>query len=158
MGEKTVWKHDWCSLNILELNTLRTVEMVVDFRRTPPLTIIFLGTTISQDLKWDTHIDPAEAALPSPTEDVQPATGAAETILLCHHWIRPLHFNNCLVQLPNLISEDYVGLLSESLVQPSPVPTLRDCTYPEWAKGLAKSLCLDPSHPAHSLFELLPSG
>ncbi len=57
----------WCSLNNLELNTLKTVEMIVDFRRNPPalppLTIMnstvtavesfrFLGTTISQDLKW----------------------------------------------------------------------------------------------------------
>ncbi|KAK3545698.1 hypothetical protein QTP70_011272 [Hemibagrus guttatus] len=62
----------WCSLSHLELNTLKTVEMIVDFRRNtpalPPLTIMnstvptvasfrFLGTTISQDLKWDTHID-----------------------------------------------------------------------------------------------------
>ncbi|KAK3569191.1 hypothetical protein QTP86_026475, partial [Hemibagrus guttatus] len=34
----------WCSLNNLELNTLRTVEMIVDFRRNtpalPPLTIM----------------------------------------------------------------------------------------------------------------------
>ncbi len=51
---------------------LKTVEMIVDFRRNPPalppLTIMnssvktveslrFLGTTISQDLKWDNHID-----------------------------------------------------------------------------------------------------
>ncbi len=51
---------------------LKTVEMIVDFRRDPPalppLTIMnssvktveslrFLGTTISQDLKWDNHID-----------------------------------------------------------------------------------------------------
>ncbi len=63
---------DWCSLNNLELNTLKIVEMIVDFRRNPPtlspLTIMnstvtavesfrFLGTTISQDLKWDNHID-----------------------------------------------------------------------------------------------------
>ncbi len=62
----------WCSLNNLELNTLKTVEMTVDFRRNPPahppLTIMnstvaavesfrFLGSIISQDLKWDTHID-----------------------------------------------------------------------------------------------------
>ncbi len=61
-----------CSLNNLELNTLKTVEMIVDFRRNrpalPPLTIMdstvaavesfrFLGTTISQDLKGDNHID-----------------------------------------------------------------------------------------------------
>ncbi len=51
---------------------LKTVEMIVDFGRNPPalppLTIInstvtavesfrFLGTPISQDLKWDNHID-----------------------------------------------------------------------------------------------------
>ncbi|KAK3521948.1 hypothetical protein QTP70_020049 [Hemibagrus guttatus] len=62
----------WCSRNNLELNTLKTVEMIMDFRRNtpalPPLTIMnstvptvesfrFLGTTISQDLKWDTHIN-----------------------------------------------------------------------------------------------------
>ncbi len=62
----------WCSLNNLELNTLKTVEMIVDFRRNPPalspLTIMnsivaavetfkFLGSIISQDLNWDTHID-----------------------------------------------------------------------------------------------------
>ncbi len=62
----------WCSLNNLELNMVKTVEMIVDFRRNPPalppLTIMdrtvaavesfrFLGTTISQDLKWDNHIE-----------------------------------------------------------------------------------------------------
>uniref|UniRef100_A0A8C9W7S9 Reverse transcriptase domain-containing protein n=1 Tax=Scleropages formosus TaxID=113540 RepID=A0A8C9W7S9_SCLFO len=62
----------WCSHNNLELNTLKTVEMIVDFRRNTsalsPLTIMnstvatvesfrFLGTTISQDLKWEPHID-----------------------------------------------------------------------------------------------------
>ncbi|KAL0201453.1 hypothetical protein M9458_004640, partial [Cirrhinus mrigala] len=62
----------WCSHNNLELNKLKTVEMIVDFRRNPPalssLTIMdstvatvekfkFLGCFISQDLKWVTHID-----------------------------------------------------------------------------------------------------
>ncbi len=60
------------NVNNLELNTLKTVEMIVDFRRNPPalppLTIMnstvtavepfrFLGTTISQDLKWDNHTE-----------------------------------------------------------------------------------------------------
>ncbi len=77
-GDKSAYRQEveqlavWCSLNNLELNTLKTVEMIVDFRRSPPalppLTIMdstvaavesfrFLGTTISQDLKWDNHID-----------------------------------------------------------------------------------------------------
>ncbi len=47
---------------------------------------------------------PAEAVLPSPAEEVQPATGAANIVLLCHHWIRPLHINNGLVQLSYQIS------------------------------------------------------
>ncbi len=42
---------------------------------------------------------PAEAVLPSPAEKVQPATGSADSVLLCRHWISPLHINICLVQL-----------------------------------------------------------
>ncbi len=66
--------------------------------------IRFLGTTISgpevgQSHRLHCEKGPAEAVLPSPAEEVQPATGAAETVLLCRHWIRPLHVNNCLVQL-----------------------------------------------------------
>ncbi|KAL0153375.1 hypothetical protein M9458_051294 [Cirrhinus mrigala] len=62
----------WCCHNNLELNTLKTVEMIIDFRRSlpalPPLSIMdrtvatvetfkFLGSVISQYLKWDTHIN-----------------------------------------------------------------------------------------------------
>ncbi len=57
----------WYNINNLKLNTLKTVELNVDFRRTTllshPLTIMnstvtaVLGTTISQDLKWDNHIE-----------------------------------------------------------------------------------------------------
>ena len=62
----------WCGCNNLELNTLKTVEMTVDFRRSPPalspLTILnstvfavesfrFLGSTISQNLKWEPNIN-----------------------------------------------------------------------------------------------------
>ncbi len=58
----------WCSLNHLELNTCKIVDFRRNPRALPPLTIMnstvtavesfrFLGTTIFQDLKWDTHID-----------------------------------------------------------------------------------------------------
>ncbi len=111
----------WCSLNNLELNTLKTVEMTVDFRRTPPalprLNIMsstvtalesfrFLpinhhlpGPEVGQSHRLHCEKGPAEVVLPSPAEEVQPATGAAETVLLCYHWIRPLRVINCLVQL-----------------------------------------------------------
>ncbi len=41
-GEESAYRQEvkelavWCSLNNLELNTLKTVEMIVDFRRNPP--------------------------------------------------------------------------------------------------------------------------
>uniref|UniRef100_A0AAV2MPX5 TGF-beta family profile domain-containing protein n=1 Tax=Knipowitschia caucasica TaxID=637954 RepID=A0AAV2MPX5_KNICA len=61
----------WCSGNNLELNAQKTVEMIVDFRKStvppPPLSVMdspitsvesfrFLGTTITQDLKWEPTI------------------------------------------------------------------------------------------------------
>lgn len=70
-GEESAYRREveqlalWCGQNHLELNPLKTVEMTVDFRRSPPalspLTILnstvstvdtfrFLGTTISRDL------------------------------------------------------------------------------------------------------------
>ncbi|KAK3507270.1 hypothetical protein QTP70_013530 [Hemibagrus guttatus] len=61
----------WCSTNNLELNSLKTVEMKVDFRKNPsprPPVILcdspvssaesfcFLGTTITKELKWEQNI------------------------------------------------------------------------------------------------------
>ena len=61
----------WCSENNLELNVSKTKEIVIDFRKnkgpTTPLSINgevveqvksfkFLGTTISEDLKWENHV------------------------------------------------------------------------------------------------------
>ncbi|KAK3541680.1 hypothetical protein QTP86_000571 [Hemibagrus guttatus] len=100
----------WCSCNNLELNTLKTEEMIADFRRNtpalPPLTIMnstvptvesfrFLGTTISQDMRDRIHVGhshrrhyqkgPTKIVLPLAAEEVQPATGAANTVLLSRH-------------------------------------------------------------------------
>lgn len=62
----------WCSQNNLVLNTLKTVEMVVEFRKDKvprsPITLLnslvdivesfrFLGSIITQDLKWDVSIN-----------------------------------------------------------------------------------------------------
>ncbi len=98
--------------------------------------------------------------LPSPAEEVQPATGAVDTVLLCHHWISPLHFNNCLVQLiyqiwPQKTTEGSPDLLSESLVQS--LLTLHELyLFRSEQKGWQNHSV--PSHPAHSIFELLQSG
>ncbi len=168
----------WCSHNNLELNTLKTVEMIVDFRRNPPafppLTIMdstvaavesfkFLGTTISQDLKWDNHID-------SIVKKAQ----------------QRLYFLRQLRNLPQELLKQFYSAIIESVLCSSitvwfgsatktdirrlqrtvrtaeriiggPLPNLQDL-YISRVRKRAKKVTLDPSHPAHSLFELLPSG
>ncbi len=113
----------WCNLNNMELNMLKTVEMIMDFRRNPPLTIMnssvtavesfrFLGTTISQDLKWDNQIR-------SMVKKAQQRLYWGSSI--CHRscWysstlpsLNPTSACQWLsgsAQLPNLTSEDYGG-------------------------------------------------
>ncbi len=47
----------WCCLNNLELNTLKTVEIIMNSTVTTVESFRFLGTTMSQDLNWDIHIN-----------------------------------------------------------------------------------------------------
>ncbi len=81
----------WCSLNNLELNTLKTVEMIVDFRRNPPALptthhheqhcdcsgVIQIpghhhlpGPEVGQSHRLHCEKGPAEVVLPSPAEEV----------------------------------------------------------------------------------------
>ncbi len=88
------------------------------------------------------------------------STGAADTVLLCCHWICPLLINNCLVQLSYQIwsqksPEDSPDCWANHWYNPPHSP--RTVLIQSEQKGLAKSLW-PLTHPAHSLFELLPSG
>ncbi len=110
----------WCNLNNMELNMLKTVEMIVDFRRNPPALppthhheqlcncsrVVQIpghhhlsGPEVGQSHWLYCEKGPAETVFLQPANEVQSATRAADTVLLCHHWIPPLHINNCLVQL-----------------------------------------------------------
>ncbi len=92
----------------------------MDFRSTPPPALPHLPSWTALLLQWSHS---GSWAPPSPRTwsetitwtplwkrlsrgctsfarwGVQLATGAADTVLLCHHWMRPLRINNCLVQL-----------------------------------------------------------
>ncbi len=170
----------WCSLNNLELNTLKTVEMIVDFRRNPPalppLTIMnstvtavesfrFLGTTISQDLKWDIHIDSIVRKAQQrlyflrqlrkfnlPQELLKQFYSAIIESVLCTSitvWFSSATKSD-LRRLRRVVrtAERIVG---------TTLPTLQELYLSRVSKRAGK-ITLDPSHPAHSLFELLPSG
>ncbi len=170
----------WCSLNNLELNTLKTVEMIVDFRRNPPalppLTIMnstvtavesfrFLGTTISQDLKWDNHIDSIVRKAQQwlyflrqlrkfnlPQELLKQFYSAIIESVLC---------TSITVWFSSATKSDLRRLwrvvrTAERIIGTT-LPTLQELYLSRVSKKAGK-ITLDPSHPAHSLFELLPSG
>ncbi len=133
---------------------LKTVKMIVDFRRNPPalppLTIMnssvktveslrFLDTTISQDLKWDNHIDSI-------------VKKAQQRLYFLHQLMKFNMPQELLIQLYSAIIESVlctsitvwfssatksdlrrlrrvVQTADESLVQPSPLS--KNCTHPE---------------------------
>ena len=170
----------WCGQNNLELNALKTVEMVVDFRRNPapptPITLRdspvdtaesfrFLGTIISQDLKWELNIS-------SLTKRAQQRM----------YFLRQLkkfnlpktmmvHFYTSIIEsiLTSSITIWYVastandkGRLQRIITSAEKVigcnlPSLQDL-FASRTLRRAGTIVADPSHPGHKLFEVLPSG
>ncbi len=151
--------------------------MIVDFRRNPPalppLTIMnstvtavesfrFLGTTISQDLKWDNHIvKKAQQRLyflrqlrkfNLPQDLLIQFYSAIIESVLCMSltvWFSSATKSD-LRRLRKLVrtAERIIG---------TTLPSLQELYLCRVRKRAAK-ITLDPSNPAHSLFELLPSG
>uniref|UniRef100_A0A669CDW9 Reverse transcriptase domain-containing protein n=1 Tax=Oreochromis niloticus TaxID=8128 RepID=A0A669CDW9_ORENI len=170
----------WCSQHNLELNTLKTVEMTVDFRRhpstLPPLTIsdspvstvkIFklLGTTISQDLKWETNINSilkktqqrmyflrqlGKYSLPQELL-IQFYTAVIESVLCSSITVwygAATKQDRCRLQRTVRAAERIID---------APLPSIQDL-YLSRTRKRAGKIITDPSHPGHRLFELLPSG
>uniref|UniRef100_A0AAQ6IHX2 Alkylated DNA repair protein AlkB homologue 8 N-terminal domain-containing protein n=1 Tax=Anabas testudineus TaxID=64144 RepID=A0AAQ6IHX2_ANATE len=170
----------WCSLNNLELNALKTVEMIVDFRRHPaPLQLVilcntpvtsvksfrFLGTTITQELKWE--------------QNISSLTKKAQQRL---YFLRQLKKYN----LPKQMLTNFYTAIIESILTSSitvwfaaatardkarlqriirsaekvigcSLPSLRDL-YVSRTQRRASRIAADPSHTGHALFQPLPSG
>ncbi len=152
----------------------------MDFRRNPPalppLTIMnstvtavesfkFLGTTISQDLKWDIHIDSIVKKAQQrlyflcqlrkfnlPQELLKQFYSAIIESILCTSltvWFSSATKSD-LRRLRRVVqtAERIIG---------TTLPTLQEL-YSSRVSKRAGKITLDPSHPAHSLFELLLSG
>ena len=154
--------------------------MIVDFRRNPPalpsLTIMdrtvtavesfrFLGTTISQDLKWDTHIDSIVKKAQQrlyflrqlrkfnlPQELLVQFYSAVIQSILCTSitvWFGSATKTD-LRRLQRIVR-------TAERITGTTLPTLKVLHSSRVSKR-ARKITLDPSHPAHFLFELLPSG
>ncbi len=145
--------------------------MIVDFRRKPPAlphaveSFRFLGTTISQDLKWDIHIDSIVRKAQQrlyflrqlrkfnlPQELLKQFYSANIESVLCTSitvWFSSATKSD-LRRLQRVVrtAERIIG---------TTLPTLQELYLSRVSKRAGK-ITLDPSHTAHSLFELLPSG
>ncbi len=143
---------------------------------TPPLIIMdstvaevesfsVLGTTISQDLKWDNHIDSIVKKAQQrlyllrllrkfnlPQDLLKQFYSAIIESVLC---------SSITVWFGSATKADIKRLqrtvrTAERMIG-APLPSLQDIYISRVIKR-AKTVTLDPSHPAHSFFERLPSG
>ncbi|KAI4887070.1 hypothetical protein NFI96_002264, partial [Prochilodus magdalenae] len=170
----------WCSNNHLLLNTEKTVEMVVDFRRNPPPlpplhinntavsmveSLKFLGTTISRDLKWEKNtisiIKKAQQRmfflrqlkkfhLPQ-TLMIQFYTAIIESILTASITI---WFGSSTSQERTKLQR--IIRTAERIIG-CKLPSLQQI-YTSRVRKRAGKITSDPSHPGHLLFQTLPSA
>lgn len=170
----------WCEDNNLILNTPKTKEMIVDFRKKTvqhlPLSIngqvvervssfCFLGTTIHQSLSWDLNISFI--------------VGKAHQRFFFLRQLRKFgvsqegmtHFYRAVIEsvLTFSILSWYGNATSQDKHQLEKVvrraSKIIGCSLPTIASHYvtriirkARNITNDPYHPAHHLFALLPSG
>uniref|UniRef100_A0A669C6E4 Reverse transcriptase domain-containing protein n=1 Tax=Oreochromis niloticus TaxID=8128 RepID=A0A669C6E4_ORENI len=168
----------WCSHNNLVLNPQKTVEIIVDFRKhTAPLPPIILTDTPI------TFVDSASWVPPSPTMKWEPTiTSVIKKAQQRMYFVRQLkkfnlptwtmmQFYTAIIEsiLTSSITVWYAGatirdkqrlqrvVRSAEKVIGCRLPSLQDL-YTSRTLGRAARITADPSHPGHSLFDLLPSG
>ncbi|XP_059821756.1 uncharacterized protein LOC132391955 [Hypanus sabinus] len=168
------------SRNNLELNTLKTKEMIVDFRRHPPvmspLTVLgspvstvenfrFLGTTISQDLKWEQNISfiLKKAQQRMYFLRLLSKYGLLQELLLQFYTAvtESVLCTSITVWFGAATKQDRTRLqrtvrTAERIIGAS-LPSIVDL-YSSRLKKRAGNIIKVSFHPAHRLFELLPSG
>ncbi|KAK3574517.1 hypothetical protein QTP86_008559 [Hemibagrus guttatus] len=181
-GDKSAYRGEmdrlvsWCSTNNLELNSIKTVEMIVDFRKDPaplppvilcdsPVTSVesfrFLGTTITKELKLEQNTKKAQQKM---------------------YFLRQLKK----FLLPVKMVVNFYTVITESILTSSitvwfAAATARDkaklqrvfhsaekvigCSFPSLqelyvsrSRRRAGKIAADPSHPGNELFRSLPSG
>ncbi len=171
---------EWCGANNLSLNVEKTKEVVMDFRRNsvdhPPLTIDsstvervsstkFLGVHITEDLTWTTNTMSLSkkaqqrlhflrrlkrASLPPPILNTF-YRGTIESVLTSCITVWYGNCKCCWPQDPPADSEH--GCKDHRC----PLPSILDIFLAR-CSSKTNSIVKDPTHPSHSLFQLLPSG
>ncbi len=172
---------EWCGANNLSLNVEKTKEVVLDFRRRnsidhPPLTIDsstvervsstkFLGVHITEDLTWTTNTMSLSkkaqqhlhflrrlkrASLPPPILTTF-YRGTIESVLTS---CITVWYGNCSAADRKTLQRT---VNTAAKIIGAPLPSILDI-FLAWCSSKTNSIGKDPTHPSHSLFQLLPSG
>lgn len=170
----------WCKQNDLVLNVSKTKEVIVDFRRAPgpiaPLIINnenveivesfkFLGSIISQDIGWDAHVMAIRKKAQQRLYFLRQLRkfGVREVILI--------QFYRSIIE--SVLSFSITAWYGSTTVQEQQdlhrvvrtaskiigceLPSL-DTIFEKRLIRKARNIVKDDTHPAHPLFQLLPSG
>lgn len=171
---------NWCSNNDLQLNTAKTQELIIDFRHRPftktpiqingnPITITdsfkFLGTHISNNLKWTTNtkhiIAKAQQRLYFLRQLKKYRIKHQLLVLFYSAIIESIITSSITVWYGSTDSQTKKKLQQivnkASKIIGKPLPSV-ESLYTLRTVKRAKKIISDPSHPAHHLFQLLPSG
>ncbi len=172
---------EWCGANNLSLNVEKTKEVVVDFRRRhstdhPLLTIDsstvervsstkFLGVHITEDLTWTTNTMSLSkkaqqrlhflrrlkrASLPPPILTTF-YRGTIESVLTS---CITVWYGNCSAADRKTLQRT---VNTAAKIIGAPLPSILDIFLARCSSKI-NSIMKDPTHPSHSLFQLLPSG
>ncbi len=172
---------EWCGANNLSLNVEKTKEVVMDFRRRnstdhPPLTIDsstvervsstkFLGVHITEDLTWTTNTMSLSkkaqqrlhflrrlkrASLPPPILTTF-YRGTIESVLTS---CITVWYGNCSAADRKTLQRT---VNTAAKIIGAPLPSILDIFLAR-CSSKTNSIVKDPTHPSHSLFQLLPSG
>ncbi len=171
---------EWCGVNNLSLNVEKTKEVVMDFRRNsvdhPPLTIDsstvervsstkFLGVHITEDLTWTTNTMSLSkkaqqrlhflrrlkrASLPPPILNTF-YRGTIESVLTS---CITVWYGNCSAADRKTLQRT---VNTAAKIIGAPLPSILDIFLAR-CSSKTNSIVKDPTHPSHSLFQLLPSG
>ena len=185
-NDETIYRQEidrlvnWCDNNNLTLNPSKTKELIIDFRQNkPPMNPVlinnehtevvnkfkFLGTIISNDLKWQDNV----------TATVKKANKRLYFLRLLNTFNVNLNILNrfyssiiesiltfsIIVHYSSLTTQQRNSLASvvskAQKIIGSELPALSSI-YRSRLQNRAQRIIHDSTHPAHSIFELLPSG
>ncbi len=172
---------EWCGANNLSLNVEKTKEVVMDFRRRnstdhPPLTIDsstvervsstkFLGVHITEDLTWTTNTMSLSKKAQQRLHFLRRLKRASlpPPILTTFYWgtIESVLTSCITVWYGNCSAADRMTLQrtvnTAAKIIGAPLPSILDIFLAR-CSSKTNSIVKDPTHPSHSLFQLLPSG